>query len=65
MIHLKHAEHGFTIAYTEADAKANEKNGWKRCDINKEFAAARKAKAKAAKEELAAMDNEDDTATAS
>jgi len=65
MIHQKHPDNGFTIAYTEAEAKINEKNGWKKCDIDKEFAAARKAKAKAAAEALAAMDSEDDTSGAS
>jgi len=50
MIHLKHKEHGYHICYTEAEAKIAEKQGWKRCDMDKEHAAARAAKAKAAKE---------------
>lgn len=44
MIHLKHHEHGYHIAYTEVEARSCEKNGWKRCDIAKEFEEARKAK---------------------
>jgi len=63
MIHLKHKEHGYHIAYSEADAKVCERNGWKRCDMAKEHAAARKAKKRAAKEALAAMDDDDDTTT--
>lgn len=63
MIHLKHKEHGYHIVYSEADAKIAEKEGWKRCDMKKEHEAARKAKAKAAKEALANMDTEDDAST--
>jgi len=58
MIHLKHKEHGYHIAYSEAEAKLCEKDGWKRCDMAKEHEAARKAKAKAAKLEIANMDSE-------
>ena len=57
MIHLKHKINGFHIVYTEADAKAAEKKGWKRCDMEKEHEKARKAKEKARKdlEEKAAL----------
>lgn len=44
MIHLKHAIHGYHIVYTETEAKACEKTGWKRCDIKKEHEEARKEK---------------------
>ena len=50
MIHLKHKEHGYHIVYTEVEARACEKLGWKKCDMAKEHKAARAAKAKVAKE---------------
>ncbi len=49
MIHLKHAEHGYHIVYTEADAKLCERTGWKRCDIEEEHKIAREAKESARK----------------
>jgi len=48
MIHLKHKDNGYHIVYTDTEAKACEKLGWERCDIAKEFAAARLAKLEAA-----------------
>ena len=31
MIYLEHPQHGIKIAYLEAEAAADEKNGWTRC----------------------------------
>ena len=49
MIHLKHKDHGYHIAYTEEEAKRCERFGWTRCDMEKEHEAAREAKAAAAR----------------
>lgn len=45
MIELKHKENGFHIVYSDRDAKAYIKLGWKKCDIKKEWAEIRKVKA--------------------
>lgn len=49
MIYLKHETHGYHIAYTEAEATACKRNGWKEIDYEKEHQAARLAKEEAAR----------------
>ena len=54
--HLKHKDHGFHIAYSADEINRCKKLGWTDCDMAKEHEKDRKAKAKAAKEALAKLD---------
>lgn len=52
MIHLRHPNHGVKVAYLEAEAVADERNGWVRFNHQEKQDAVRKEETSEAPEEV-------------
>lgn len=52
MIHLRHPNHGVKVAYLEAEAVSDERNGWVRFNPMEKQDAVRKEEAPEASEEV-------------